>query len=157
MADRKSSGDYGDTSATETSGATSSDAIKDLADAILAALRSGVGTSAPGLTPAEERDIAFAEAALANLTAGLSLKGSAVGVTGVSPSSGPAGQSVTISGNNFFPGLPVNFDFKLAENVSVVSPTEIRATAPVPVENKRPLNVTLTVGASAETIQFTYT
>jgi hypothetical protein len=54
-------------------------------------------------------------------------------VTSVTPNSGPAtgGNTVTINGTNFVPGDTVQFYFDgNATNVTVVSPTQITATAP---------------------------
>ena len=55
-----------------------------------------------------------------------------LGVTSVAPNSGPAtgGTSVAITGTNFQTGATVRFGGTLATAVTVVSSTQIAATAP---------------------------
>jgi hypothetical protein len=129
--------------------------IHRLAEAILAAIHSRLDPSPPGLTPAEERDIAFGEAALATITAGLSLEVSPITVTGISPTAGKAGQTVIISGTNFTPGVTVNFGAGQATpgDVNVVSAEEIRVKAP---PGSKTVPVTVDASAPTSAAQFTY-
>jgi hypothetical protein len=129
--------------------------IHRLAEAILAAIQSRVDSGPPGLTPAEERDIAFGEAALAAITAGLSLEASPITVTGISPTAGKAGETVTISGTNFTPGATVSFGAAQATpgDVNVVSAKEIRAKAP---PGSKTVPVTVDASAPTSAGQFTY-
>jgi|GEM_PF-3088335 len=53
------------------------------------------------------------------------------GLTGISPLTGLQGTVVDITGTDFLTGATVNFGSNAATNVTVVSPTEITATAPI--------------------------
>jgi hypothetical protein len=65
-------------------------------------------------------------------TVSLTISAPPPSVTGVSPAHGPAmgGTTVTVNGTNFLPGLTVTFGAVAASNVTVVSPTQLIATAP---------------------------
>lgn len=81
-------------------------------------------------------------------------------VTGVSPSSGPAagGTTVTIKGSGFTDATAVDFGSTPATNVTVVSDTQITATAPPGSAGAVDVTVTTPDGPSATvgSDQFTY-
>jgi hypothetical protein len=85
-----------------------------------------------------------------------------ISVTSLSPSSGPPGIQVDIFGTGFSGSPTVMFGGVAATGVQVISPTQIRATAPVPDSTTRPLvrDVIVTIGgtSSANTAadNFTY-
>src|SRR5918992_3819645 len=81
------------------------------------------------LPPEIERDIADVTAAFKAIQHALALKPSPLRITDISPLTGPAGTSVTITGCNFLRGSTVRFGDKDA-HVDVVSLTEICATTP---------------------------
>ena len=87
------------------------------------------GTNLP---PDVERDIAAVGAAFDSLERALGLRESAIVVSSVKPDRGPAtgGTRVTIVGSQLLPGAAVRFGDAAAKDVSVVSLTEIQATAP---------------------------
>jgi IPT/TIG domain len=72
-----------------------------------------------------------------------------LGVTGVSPSSGAAsgGTNVAISGTGFLPGVSLTIGGVMAENVVVIGPAEIDASAPALAPGS--LNDVVVVDASA--------
>lgn len=67
-------------------------------------------------------------------------------ITGVSPISGPlaGGNTVTITGTDFFTITGVSFGGIPATSYSVISPMEIQAVAPAGVPSCSPINITVT-------------
>lgn len=88
--------------------------------------------TATSLPPDVERDIAYVKAAFDSIERALELRESPIVVSSVTPSRGPAtgATRVTIVGSQFLPGSTVRFGNAAAKDVSVVSLTEIQATAP---------------------------
>ena len=80
-----------------------------------------------------KRDIASVAAEFARIDGGLKLAAPPT-LTGLTPAAGPSAGStgVRIRGTNFEPSQPVTVVFagKAAQNVKVLSPTEIEATTP---------------------------
>jgi hypothetical protein len=92
------------------------------------------GGSAPVVTTTQtelERNASFAGAAFSIVDRGLAFQ---PGITfnELAPTGGPlaGGTPVTIIGSNFIPGATVTFGTRAADDVVVVSPTEIRAKTP---------------------------
>ncbi len=84
--------------------------------------------AAPAAPPAITGDVATAEDVLATFEVALGLN--LIAVTALSPTTGPVGQAVDISGANFGRGATVRFGAEPATRVDFVSGTLIRATAP---------------------------
>ena len=77
-------------------------------------------------------------------------------LTSFAPTSGPAGTSVTLTGTNFISGATVSFNGTASPQVTVVSATTIRATAPTGVTTG-PISVTTAGGTATSTASFTAT
>ena len=75
-------------------------------------------------------------------------------ITSFSPSAGPAGTTVTITGTNFITGATVTFNGTPAAQLTLVSATQLRATAPNGVTTG-PLSVTTAGGTATSTTAFT--
>lgn len=82
-------------------------------------------------------------------------------VSAVSPTSGKAGTSITISGSGFAGGATVHFKDKASESVKFVSTGQITATAPGQLDDNQTVNITVTVGQATSPTspadEFTYT
>ncbi|MFD4658689.1 IPT/TIG domain-containing protein [Kitasatospora sp. NPDC058444] len=83
-------------------------------------------------------------------------------VTGISPTSGPAAKTtVTITGTGFPKGAGVKFKDQASKTVTWVSATELTATAPLQVDDRQTVDITVTVGdiasATGPADEFTYT
>lgn len=105
------------------------------ADVLLSILQDVERRFASSPTPvppatAPQADIGFAVAASNIMLAALNLSPTPLAITGVSPRAAKAGDSVTITGANFLPGTTVSFGTRAAANVSVISSTQMVATAP---------------------------
>jgi hypothetical protein len=77
-------------------------------------------------------------------------------LTSFTPTGGPAGTSVTITGTNFLAGATVRFNGLASPQVTVVSATTIRTTAPTGVTTG-PISVTTAGGTATSTASFTAT
>lgn len=80
--------------------------------------------------------------------------GAAPVITGFSPNSGPVGQVVTISGNNFTGATQVTFKDNLRAIFSVISDQKISATVPVGAQTGR-IRVTTPAGSATSDTNFT--
>jgi len=79
-------------------------------------------------------------------------------ISGLAPTSGPVGTSVTITGTNFATGATVTFGSTAATNVVVVSATQITATTPAGSAGAVTVTVTNSAGLSGSLANaFTYT
>ncbi len=80
-------------------------------------------------------------------------------MSSISPNSGSVagGTVVTITGISFAPGAVVTFDGTAATNVTVVSSTSIRATAPAHAAGAVTVRVTIDGQTAPLTNGFTYT
>ena len=79
-------------------------------------------------------------------------------VSSVSPSYGRAsgGESVTIRGSHFLPGVAVRFGDKSATSVSLINRGEIRATTPASAPGCVDVVVNTIAGSAALVRGFTY-
>jgi hypothetical protein len=111
--------------------ATTRQAAADVLLSILQDVERRFASSTPvSPVPPAQTDIGFAVAASNIVLAALNLSPTPLAITGVSPRAAKAGDSVTITGANFLPGTTVSFGPRAAANVSVVSSTQMVATAP---------------------------
>jgi len=76
----------------------------------------------------------------------------ALTVTGVSPSRGPAGTSVKVSGTGFGAGTTVDFGTVPATTVVVVSDKELQATSPAGPAAGTSVDVSVKRGAKAPAV-----
>jgi hypothetical protein len=115
--------------------------------------RSEVGSALP---PEIERDIAVVIAAFRSIENALALRDSPIRISSIAPSGGPAGTAVTITGSNFLTGSRVRFGNNDANDVSIVSLTEIRATAPSGSPGAVDVVVNTLAGSAVRAQGFTY-
>lgn len=88
-------------------------------------------------------------------TAGTLVSCAAPTLSGLTPTSGPAGTTVTLTGNNLMGTTSVTFDGRPAASYTVVSATQLRAT--VPSDGTTGLVAVSTPGGSAIAGTFTVT
>lgn len=115
--------------------------------------RSDHGSALP---PEIERDLAVVIAAFRSIESALALRDSPIKITSVAPSGGAAGTAVTITGSNFLTGSRVRFGSNDANDVSIVSLTEIRVTAPSGAPGAVDVVVNTLAGSAVRAQGFTY-
>jgi hypothetical protein len=132
----------------------------DLLTRLLLELKRGATSNGNNLPPEVERDIAAVGAAFESIKSALELGERPVEVDSVTPPRGPAtgGTKVTIIGSHLLPGSTVRFGNVDAQDVSFVSQTEIRATAPplTPPATPGPVDVVVTTFGGSATLPAGY-
>jgi hypothetical protein len=123
--------------------------VQVLLDLLKEARQRTASTTTVELPPEVVRDVAFANAEFALIDRGLKMEPPFTNVR-IEPTSGPATvlTEVRITGTNFVPPAAIFFNDRQASreatNVTVKSPTEITATAPVRSEGDGQVDVVIT-------------
>jgi hypothetical protein len=129
--------------------ATNQQVVQVLLDLLRQAQQSSSITTAVELPPEVARDVAFANAEFALIDRGLRMETPFTNVR-IEPVSGPANvrTEVRITGADFVPPAAISFNDRQASrpatNVTVKSPTEITATAPIRIEGDGQVDVVIT-------------
>jgi hypothetical protein len=156
MPEKKDS--YPTTTAEPKQDATNQQVVQVLLDLLRDARQRSAATTTAELPPEVARDVAFANAEFTLIGNGLKMQAPFATLT-VTPSQGSrnGGTVVTITGSNFVPPVTVSFDneraSRPASNVTLVSPSEIRATTPPRGEGSDVVDVVVTTfGGTARRI-----
>ena len=138
--------------------ATNQQVVQVLLDLLRDAQQRTAATTTVELPPEVARDVALANAEFSLIGNGLKMQ-APFGTLVVTPSQGSrnGGTVVTITGSNFVPPVTVSFDneraSRPASNVTLISPSEIRATAPPRGEGSDVVDVVVsTFGGTARRI-----
>jgi len=118
-------------------------------------LTNGQGTFSVTLATAGPQTVTVSDSANSlSTTVSLAVSASAPTITGFTPTSGPAGTVVTVSGTNFTGATAVTFNGASAASFSVTSATTIQATVP-PGATTGPVQVTTPGGTATSSGSFT--